>query len=116
MLDICARIETVPKSEPIEGSIAISQSKVTVRELIEKYVTSNDGFVEPLLVRPTEEELALNMQSQTERNIARALKAFRNNGFVLLVDDRQIDDLDDEVELDRHSVVTFLRLTPLVGG
>lgn len=116
MLDIYARIETVPKSEPIEGSIAISQSKITVHELIEKYVTSNVGFVEPLLVRPIEEELALNMQSQTERNIAHAITAFRNNGFILLVDDRQVNDLDEEVELNRQSVVTFLRLTPLVGG
>ena len=116
MLDICARIETVPKSEPIEGSITIAQSKVTVGELIEKYVTSNDGSIGPLLVRPTEEEVALNIQSQTERNIARALAAFRNNGFVLLVDDRQVDDLEDEVELNENSVVTFLRLTPLVGG
>lgn len=120
MLDICARIETMPKSEPIESSLKLSQPRVTVRELISQYVAKNERIAAPLLVRPTDEETALNgggdLRSQIDRNVARALTAFRNNGFVLLVDDRQVDDLDDEVELNDASVVTFLRLTPLVGG
>ena len=118
MLDICARFETLPKSEPIEGSITLPKSRVTVRELITQYVVSSEG--EPLLVHPTDKEIALNdgkgMRSQTDKHIDRALTAFRNNGFVLLVDYRQVDDLDEEVELNEKSVVTFLRLTQLVGG
>lgn len=120
MLDICARFETLPRSEPIEASLTISRPKITVRELILQYVTSDDGPSRPPLVRPTEEEIALNnsdgTRSQADRSVDCALSAFRNNGFVLLVDDRQVDDLDDQVELNENSVVTFLRLTPLVGG
>lgn len=120
MLDVCARLETVPKSEPIESSLALSHPKVTVRELISQYVASNEKTAKPLLVCPTDKENALNSgigkRSQTDRNVQRALSAFRNNGFVLLVDNRQVGDLDDEVELSENSVVTFLRLTPLVGG
>jgi hypothetical protein len=42
--------------------------------------------------------------------------AFRRNGFVVLVDERQVEDLDEVVDLFAGSVVTFLKLVPLVGG
>ena len=118
MLDVCARFETVPKGRLIERSLSFPQPIVTVRELITQYIVSGEGA--PLLVQPTEKEIALNddkgMRLNSEKHITRALTAFCTNGFVLLVDDRQVDDLDDEVELNEASVVTFLRLTPLVGG
>jgi hypothetical protein len=70
-------------------------------------------------------------QEVTERNAARnagtepadprrqldlALTAFARNGFVVLVGDRQVGELDEVVELRRDTEVTFLRLVPLVGG
>ena len=45
-----------------------------------------------------------------------AVQAFQRNGFILLVDDRQLTDLEEEVVLKPGSQVTFLRLIPLVGG
>lgn len=45
-----------------------------------------------------------------------ALKAFGRNGFVVLVGDRQVEDLDAEVDLPARTEVTFLKLVPLVGG
>ena len=51
-----------------------------------------------------------------QRQIALAEQAFRGNGFVVLVGDRQIEELDDEVDLRRNTEVTFLKLVPLVGG
>ncbi|MER7591051.1 hypothetical protein ABTW72_26295 [Micromonospora sp. NPDC127501] len=45
-----------------------------------------------------------------------ALDAFRRNGFVVLVDDRQVTALDEKVRLHAGSRVTFLKLVPLVGG
>lgn len=51
-----------------------------------------------------------------EAQYAQALDAFRRNGFNLLVDDRQLADLDEEVEVKPGTQVTFLRLIPLIGG
>ena len=38
------------------------------------------------------------------------------NRFFILLDDRQAEHLDDQVELDRTANATFLQLTPLQGG
>lgn len=45
-----------------------------------------------------------------------ALQAFTRNGFVLLVDDRQMEALDEEIRVRPDTRVTFLKLVPLVGG
>ncbi|MDQ7908083.1 hypothetical protein RB614_26500 [Phytohabitans sp. ZYX-F-186] len=51
-----------------------------------------------------------------EAQYERALEAFQRNGFVVLVGDRQVTELDHEVELSARTEVTFLKLVPLVGG
>lgn len=75
------------------------------------------------LVQPAPAERRLNGErSQTPRRIdweaqvERALAAFETNGFILLVDNRQIEELDEEIALRHDSAVTFLKLMPLVGG
>ena len=45
-----------------------------------------------------------------------ALEAFGRNGFLLLVDERQIESLDEEIRVRPETRVTFLKLVPLVGG
>lgn len=45
-----------------------------------------------------------------------ALEAFQRRRILLLVDDRQVEDLDQPLELTNQSAVTFLRLLPLAGG
>ena len=45
-----------------------------------------------------------------------ACLAFQNNRFIILFDDRQIDDLDQEIIVTPTSEVVFLRLMPLVAG
>ena len=42
--------------------------------------------------------------------------AFARNGFFVIVGDRQVEDLDEELDLAAETEVRFLRLTPLVGG
>ena len=64
-----------------------------------------DGF------RPSEPR-RVDPETQYER----AVKAFTRNGFVVLVDDEQIEDLETVLELRTGTEVTFLRLVPLVGG
>jgi len=74
------------------------------------------------LVQPTEVEQRLNgvakqqAKVNVDKQIAIALKAFESNGFFILVDDSQVDDLDEVVTIKPHTQVSFIKLTPLVGG
>ncbi len=45
-----------------------------------------------------------------------ALRAFERNAFVVLVGDRQVDDLDARIDTSGETDVTFLKLVPLAGG
>ena len=83
-----------------------------------------------LLVEPTETERRLNADARGgaagaprharrldwEEHYARALRAFARNGFLILVDGQQVQDLESEIELRPETEVTFLRLVPLAGG
>ena len=51
-----------------------------------------------------------------EQQADAALTAFGRNGFFVLVGDRQVEDLDEELTLDDASRVVFIRLVQLVGG
>lgn len=48
--------------------------------------------------------------------VALALRGFGHNAFFVIVDDRQVTDLDAEIRLAPDTDVTFVRLVPLVGG
>jgi hypothetical protein len=48
--------------------------------------------------------------------VATALQAFEDRIYMVFIDGRQQQTLDDEVQLKPNSRVTFLRLVPLAGG
>lgn len=45
-----------------------------------------------------------------------ACAEFARNGFVMIAGERQVDDLDEVIDLSRAAEVAFIRLVPLVGG
>lgn len=51
-----------------------------------------------------------------ERQADKAIGAFSHNGFFVLVDDRQVTELDEELTLTPESDIRFIRLVQLVGG
>lgn len=51
-----------------------------------------------------------------EEECQRAEEAFLRNGFMVIVKGRQIEELDEMVQLDRQSDVRFIRLIQLKGG
>lgn len=51
-----------------------------------------------------------------ENEIARAMRAFEGGRVFLYAGGRQVENLDEELDFSRQSKVTFLRLTPLMGG
>jgi hypothetical protein len=104
--------------------------RITVRELIRRrvyqevkdYNTQQPEYFRGL-VQPTEAEQTLNgyrlkrrRQIDWEQQFELALRAFAGNGFVLLVDDQQMDDLEAEIVVSPETMVTFLKLVALVGG
>jgi hypothetical protein len=115
---------------PVEFVLDIPSDRLTVRELIRTRVEQevavfNEQQTEYFqgLIQPTAAELTLNGYRMPRRQrvdpveqVERALAAFERNGFVVLVDDAQVECLDDIVVLGSATVVTFLKLVPLVGG
>ena len=51
-----------------------------------------------------------------QQQFEKALEAFEGNRVLILINDRQAEALDEEFEVRPDTAVTFLRLTPLVGG
>jgi|SRR6476620_11592742 hypothetical protein len=113
-----------------ELTLEFLNERITVRELIRGRVyqevteyNAKQSAVFRGLIEPTDAERVLNgyrlkgrRKLDWEAQYRRALQAFRGNGFLLLVDGRQLDDLDQEIELRPDSKISFLRLVPLVGG
>jgi len=113
-----------------EISIAFSGERVTIAEIIIARVHAevadyNKRLPEIFrgLVQPTEAEITLNgfkvrkmVKLDAEKQVYTALNAFQKNGFFLLIDNRQAERLEEEVLLNKESTVSFIKLTPLIGG
>ena len=111
-------------------TLRLASERITAREVIRQRVeaevaafnaTKDDVFQG--LIQPSESERLLNgfklrkrRPLDVEQQVAVALEAFEKNGFLLLFDDRQVEDLDEVVTVTPESSATFLRLVPLVGG
>ncbi|GHO59003.1 MoaD/ThiS family protein [Ktedonobacter robiniae] len=103
---------------------------LTLRELIRRRIyqevtefNAKQALSFQGLVQPNETERTLNgyrlqhahklgWQAQYEK----AIEAFSRRGFIVLVNDRQVENLDASIALPAGSEVTFFKLVPLVGG
>ncbi len=113
-----------------ESVVEFLTESVTVEELIRGRVYQEvqdynltksgkfRGLVDPSKSRPTGESRDIDWKAQFDA----ACEAFRANRMLILIDDQQVERLDQKIELrpattERPSTgVTFLKLTPLVGG
>jgi len=114
----------------LELTLNVSDERITVRDLIRRRVyheVDEYNRCKPEtfrgLVQPTDSERILNgyrlKQPRTidaDTQCAKAIGAFAGNQIIVLVDDRQVESLDEEIVLGSDTRVSFLRLTPLVGG
>jgi hypothetical protein len=110
--------------------IDLEREMVTVRDIIEARVIQEvehynsklpehfNGLVEPTNAERTLNGLKLKGRKLVdgEQQVYAALEAFQRNGFFVLVDDKQAESLEQEVLLSQYSRVSFIKLTPLVGG
>lgn len=124
-------VDETTSGERADGwGLEIAEERLTLRELIRRRVFQevaeyNAGTPEVFhgLVQPEDTERVLNGYAmRTRRRIDPqkqtdlALKAFAGNGFLVLVGDRQMTELDEEIDLPLGTEVTFLKLVALVGG
>ena len=108
----------------------VPDERITVRELIRTRVyweVREYNLDRPKcfhgLIQPSDAERSLNGFKMRERRsidpekqFEMAIKAFYSNGFIVLLDDRQVDELEDEIEVRPDTTITFLKLVPRVGG
>jgi hypothetical protein len=122
--------ETASGERTASLTLQFLTASVTARELIrrrvyeevQEYNLSTPEFFRGL-VQPTQAERVLNgyklrqrRKISWEEQYERALEAFKRNGFFMLVDNRQVESLDEEIELKVDTEVSFIKLLPLVGG
>lgn len=112
-----------------EMQLQFETETVTIKEIIEQRVkdevakyNQNTSQDSKGLVTPSIKERFLNKsiikkhKVDVDKQIQIALNAFENNGFFMLVDDYQVDGLDDVVTITKKTVISFVKLTQLVGG
>jgi|SRR5579871_1310882 len=114
----------------LAGGIRLAPQPVVLRDVIrgrlqqevERY---NQALPETFqgLVQPEESEQILNgFRMKTKRPLdwetqcRRAFSSFEKNGFLVLVDGKQVAELDTQIELHEGSEVDFIKLVPLIGG
>ena len=120
--------ETTTGERCSAGAFQFNAATLTLRELIRVFVQEevkrfNETGSEVFrgLVQPDESERILNGVRERpvldwEKQFAKAIAAFKGNGFVVLLDQRQVTDLDETLHLTPQSQLTFLKLVPLMGG
>ncbi|MEV5978163.1 hypothetical protein [Streptomyces sp. NPDC052114] len=122
--------ETTSGERGTAWRLEVAEERLALRELVRRRVfqevaeyNARTPGVFRGLVRPTDAEQTLNgyalrtpRRMDPERQFERAVDAFGRNGFLVLVGERQVEDLDAQVELSPGTEVTFLKLVPLVGG
>jgi len=132
-LTLTVRDETTAGETLGSLELLLAAERVSVRELIRarvhqevrehnaKALSGRDRFRG--LIQPSDTERELNgYRMRTPRHVdaeqqtETALRAFERGQILLLVDDRQVDELDHEVTLTPASTVIFLKLVALVGG
>ena len=113
-----------------EWALDVLTERITVRELIRSRVyqevqdyNRSRADVFRGLIQPEGAERALNgwklktpRQLDWRKQFDRGLEAFEKSQVLILVNDRQAESLDEEIEVGPQTRVTFLRLMPLVGG
>lgn len=110
--------------------ISFSSETITVRDLIRQRIQDeveefnrkqSDVFLG--LIEPTDAERVLNgyrlkkpRQISWEYQYEKAVEGFRKNAYFVIINGRQVDELDELIPLAEPCEVHFLKLVALVGG
>lgn len=131
-MTITVRIKDQSGAGRVRATTTLSgiSSRVTLRDLVRTRVREEvarynaapepvfAGLVMPEGARPVPQgfQMPTARRIDWEHQADRAVEAFQRNGFFVLVDDRQVTELDEELDLTPDSDIRFVRLVQLVGG
>ncbi len=130
MTQIIIRDEILGKGIQHELLLNLDIEFSTVKELIRErihaevnaYNTKQPEYFNSL-IQPTNAEVTLNgyrlkakRKMDVEEQCKLAFEGFKNNGYFLLINDNQVTDLEERVQIKEQMQLTFIKLTPLVGG
>jgi len=113
-----------------EIPVSFSSELVSVKDIIRARVVAevelyNNKLPEYFrgLVRPTDAEQSLNgfklrerKKIDADKQCFIALDAFHKNAYFLLIDNIQAESPEQMVVVNKNTQVSFIKLTPLVGG
>lgn len=131
---LAVRDETATGQSLYEVVIEFLTERITVRDLVRERVRQEvqrfhrqcgDEFQG--LVQPAGAELILTGRTpafrmephrrvDVEEQVERALEGFASNSYFVLINDSQAESLDQEFCVSPQTRVSFVKLTPLVGG
>lgn len=124
------RDETTSGEITMEFELKVLSERITLRDLIKQRVYQEvDNYNRNApdmfrgLVQPSHSEKVLNgFRLRKEQKVDRdqqfenALTAFGTSALIVIVNDRQLESLDESIIITPKTVVSFLKLVPLVGG
>jgi hypothetical protein len=119
--DILRTIEIMVENEMMMVRDLIA---ARVRKEVETYNAQAQEYFQGLIQR-SDAEATLNGYTYKMRNkrhvdpekqVFVAWDAFQKNRFFIMIDNKQVADLDEAILVEASTKVSFLRLMPLVGG
>src|SRR5215469_9508972 len=112
----------------VTRELRLASERITLRELLRRRIDEEvreinaGGDNVRSLVTPAAPEAALNGDRSRRRTVDAdkqfdaAVKALARNRIVVIVDGRQVQDLDEAFGVTPQTEVRFVKLVPLVGG
>jgi hypothetical protein len=112
------------------GGVRLDAGPVVLRDLIrgrlqqavERYNQALPETFQGLVQQEESEQILNGFRMKTKRPLdwevqcRRACLSFEKNGFLVLVDGKQVTELDTRLDLQEDSEIDFIKLVPLVGG
>jgi hypothetical protein len=129
-MEIAIKDETYSGKKFDVMSLIFNTQLVTLREVITQRVLQEvaiynqklsgvfNGLVQPIDAEKLLDGYKLKSSKpiDAQKQVAVAIEAFSSNRYFILVDDQQHDNLDDEIVVADTTSISFVKLTPLVGG
>ena len=114
----------------LEQIVDFPVERISVRDLIETRVRQEveshnlkagdrfDGLVEPCEAEKklNGENAAMGRHLDADKQVEAAINAFETGRYFLLINDRQLADLDDVIVINPNTKIVFLKIMRLVGG
>ena len=130
VITLTVRDESTAGARTNEFTLDFQSEQITIRELIRSRVfqeveeyNAKQPEVFRGMVQPTNAEVALNgfklKKGHTidpEPQFEKAVVAFEQGRILILVDEKQVEELETEIEICPETQVSFIKLVPLVGG